>query len=133
MFNNKKDTIIAVSSCLYQRLGLCHYFKALKLLFEYFFYYIYTCLRKFNFLIAFPFPYLCYLLFISFLFIIVFYVIYMLLPLYVLCSKIAIKKILFILKSREILRDFLCSQSGLWLKICWCVVCCLCHAAHHTL
>ncbi len=47
----------------------------------------------------------------------------MLFLLYVLCSKIAIKKILFILNSREILRDVPCSQSGLWLKICWCVVC----------
>ncbi len=39
----------------------------------------------------------------------------MLLPLYVLCSKIAIiiKKIVFILKSPEILRGFPCSQSGL--------------------
>ncbi len=51
-----------------------------------------------------------YVLFIVFLFI-VFDVIYMLLPLFVLCSKIAI---LFILKSREILRGFPCSQSGLW-------------------
>ncbi len=31
-------------------------------------------------------------------------------------------------------RDFPCSNSGLWLKICCCVVCCLCQiAAHHTL
>ena len=29
--------------------------------------------------------------------------------------------------------DFLCSQSGHWLKICLCVVCCLCQImAHHT-
>ncbi len=28
------DTIIAISSCHYQRLGLCHYFKALNLLFD---------------------------------------------------------------------------------------------------
>ncbi len=34
MFNkSKKYTIIAISPCHYQRLGLCHYFKALKLLF----------------------------------------------------------------------------------------------------
>ncbi len=60
----------------------------------------YTCLRKCNFLIDFLF--------------IVFNVMYMLMPLYVLCSKIAIrKKIVFILKFPEILRGFPCSQSGI--------------------
>ncbi len=77
------DTIIAMYSYHYQRLGLCHYFKAFNLLFEYFVI-IYTCLRKYNFLIAFYFYY-------CFLFIIVFDAIYMLLPLHVLCSKIEIK------------------------------------------
>ncbi len=72
---NKKVTIIAISSCHYQRLGLCHYFTALKLFFEYFVI-IYTCLRIFFF----------------FFLLIIFAVIDMLLPLYVLCSKIAIKK-----------------------------------------
>ncbi len=60
-----------------------------------------------------------------FLFIIVFDASYMLLPLYVLCSKK--KKILFILKFREIRRDFPCSHLVLWLKVCWYVVCCLFH------
>ncbi len=43
------------------------------------------------------------------------------------CSLFKKKKILFILKSREIRRDFPCSHLVLWLKVCWYVVCCLFH------
>ncbi len=65
-----------------------------------------------------------------FLFIIVFDVIYMLLPLYVLCSKIAIKKILFILKSREIQRDFPCSRDSGWISVG--VLCAVFVTSRHT-
>ncbi len=60
---------------------------------------------------------------------------FMLLPLHVLCSKIEIKKLIsFILKSPEMLRDFQCSKSGLWLKICWCDVPSLSHhSTPHTI
>ncbi len=46
----------------FQRLGLCHYFKTLNLLFESFVI-IYICLRKCNFLIAFIFVF-CLLLYL---------------------------------------------------------------------
>ncbi len=122
------DTLIAISYCHYQRLGLCHYFKALNLFFESFVI-IYNCLWKFYFLIAFLFFLL--LIYYCFLFIIVFDAIYMLLILHVLCFKIEFFCwIFFILKSPDILRDFPCLQSRLWWKICWCVVLSLSNQPH---
>ncbi len=65
-----------------------------------------------------------------YLFIIVFDAIYMSLPLHVLCSKIEITKINLVYShvSRDFAR-FLVFNLGLWLKICWCVLCCI----HHML
>ncbi len=68
-----------------------------------------------------------------FLFIIVFDASYMLLPLYVLCSKIAIKNESCLFSSLESFCEVSRVQSGLWLKICWCVVCCLPHSTPHTI
>ncbi len=94
------DTLIAISYCHYQRLGLCHYFKALNLFFESFVI-VYTCLRKLHFLV-FPF-YILFVLFLFkvFLFIIVFDVIYSTCMFYAL--KLQKKKKKFILKSPDIL------------------------------
>ncbi len=50
-------TLVAISYGHYQRLALCHYFKTFNILFESFVI-IYTCLRKYNFLIAFSFSHL---------------------------------------------------------------------------
>ncbi len=55
----------------------------------------------------------------------------MLLPLYVLCSKNAIKK-KFILKFPEILRGFPCSLSGHLVENLSCVVCAVFVTSRHT-
>ncbi len=65
------------------------------------------------------------------LFLIVFDAIFMLLPLWFALFVLK-KKILFILQFPEILRGFPCSQSGLWLKICWCGVLSLSHRTQHS-
>ncbi len=68
--------------------------------------------------------------FILFLFIIVFDAIYMLLPLYVLCSKIAIKKILFY---SQVSRDFARFPVFLFQLLVENLLVCGVIVAHHTL
>ncbi len=123
------DTIIAIASCHCQKLWLC-----LKSILWKMCYYLYMFKEIKLFLLLLFYFIFIYFLFVyySFLFIIVFDASYMLL--HVLCSKIEMKKlILFILKSREILRDFPCSQSVLWLKICWCVLSSSHRSTPHTI
>ncbi len=98
--------------------GICHYFKALNLSFESFVI-IYTCLRKLHFLIAFLFffylfVYLCIIVFCLLLYLMQF-ICYCPCMFFVIKKKK--KKILFILKSPEIFRDFPCSNSPwMWLS-----------------
>ncbi len=72
--------------------------------------------------------------FIVFLFIIVFDVIYMLLPWYVICSKIAVKKKTCLFSSLQRFFEVSVFTVRTLIENLLCVVCSLCHiAAHHTI